>query len=104
MKVIFYFLLIFIISYPLIICNLPVIQTTFSSSFRDGMSDLNIKVQDSVSYSVTHKYFFLELPVYVNGIEIRLLNKVWCSAIVLEIFLFIYLVIRYFYGKKYNYM
>lgn len=98
MRTIFYFLFIFIILYPLVIYNLPIIQTTFSSSFGNGMSDLNINVQDSISYSVTHKYFFLELPVYVNGVEIRLLNKIWCSAIVLEIFLFIYLVIKYFYG------
>ena len=100
MKTIFYFLLIYIILYPLIIYNLPIIQTTFSSSFGNGMSDLNINVQDSVSYSVTHKYLFLELPVYVNGIEIRLLNKVWCSAIVLEVFLFIYLIMKYFYERK----
>jgi len=79
---------------------LPVIQTTFSSSFGNGVSDLNIRVQDSVSYSVTHKYLFLELPVYVNGVEIRLLNKIWCSAIVLEIFLFIYLIMKYFYERK----
>ena len=101
MKTIFYFLLIYIILYPLIIYKLPTIQTTFSPSFSNSKSDLNINIQDSVSYSVTHEYFFLELPVYVNGVEIRLLNKIWCFAIVLEIFLFIYLVIRYFYGKKF---
>ena len=101
MRTIFYFLLIYIILYPLIIYKLPAIQTTFSSSFGDSKSDLNINIQDSVSYSVTHKYFFLELPVYVNGVEIRLLNKIWCFVIVLEIFLFVYLVIRYFYDKKF---
>ena len=100
MRTIFYFLLIYIILYPLIIYRLPAIQTTFSPSFGDGKGDLNINIQDSVSYSVTHEYFFLELPVYVNGVEIRLLNEIWCFAIVLEIFLFIYLVIRYFYDKK----
>jgi len=101
MKTIFYFLLIYIILYPLIIYKLPAIQTTFSqTSFSDGKSDLNINIQDSVSYSVTHEYFFLELPVYVNGVEIRLLNQIWCFAIISEIFLFIYLVIRYFYDKK----
>jgi len=100
MKTIFYFLLIYIILYPLVVSKLPAIQTTFSSSFGNDGGDLNINIQDSVSYSVTHEYFFLELPVYVNGVEIRLLNEIWCFAIVLEIFLFIYLVIRYFYDKK----
>lgn len=99
MKKIFYFLLIYIILYPLIIYNLPIIQTTFSSSFENEISDLNINVQDSVSYSVTHKYLFLELPVYINGIEIRLLNQIWCSAIVLEIFLFIYVTKKYYDGS-----
>lgn len=87
--------------YPLIIYRLPAIQTTFSSSFGDGKSDLNINIQDSVSYSVTHEYFFLELPVYVNGVEIRVLNQIWCFAIILEIFLFIYFTIKYFYERKF---
>ena len=86
--------------YPIILYSIPNIQTVYSAS-GSGKGDLNINVQDSLSYSVTHKYLFLELPVYVNNVNIRLLNQAWCFAVILESFLFIYFVIEYLYGRTY---
>jgi len=86
--------------YPGIIWTLETENVTPSTSGKGSGADLNIGVSDSVSFSVTHDYLWLTLPVYVNGMEVRLFNKLWMFSVVMSVLLLIYMLNRYYYDKR----
>ena len=88
-------MLIYSLFYPVFIWNLPTIQNSIQPvNPSSGVSDVNINVQDSVSFSVIHDYFGVVLPVYVGDICVRFYNHLWLWSFVFLVLDLIYILFR----------